>query len=76
MILPEQKSEHDNGVAPAIAYTNNAHRRAEAESLKNLAAATAADRQAASNQSEAVANLAVANQQLANQLQQAQQQIQ
>ena len=75
-LLAEQKSERDNGVAPASAYASNAHGGAAAEALKNLAAATAADRQATANQEEAVANLAGANQQLAHQLQQAQQQIQ
>ena len=74
--LAEQKSEHENGVAPASTYVNNAHGGAAVEALNNLAAATAADRQAAANQDEAVANLAGANQQLANQLQQAQQHIQ
>ena len=72
----EQKSERNNGLAPASAYTNNAHGGDTAEALNNLAAATAADRQASANQVEAVANLAGANHQLAHQLQQAQQKIQ
>ena len=72
-LLAEQKSERDNGVASASAYANNAHGGAATEALNNLAAATAANRQAAANQAEAVANLAGANQQLAHQLQQAQQ---
>ena len=75
-LLAEQKSERDNGVAPASVYANNAHGGAAAEALNNLAAATAADHQAASNQAEVVANLAGANQQLPHHLQQAQQQIQ
>ena len=75
-LLAEQKSERYNGVAPASAYANNSHGGAAAEALNNLAAATAADRQAAANQAEAVANLAGANQQLAHQLQQAQHKIQ
>ena len=75
-LLAEQKSERENGVAPASAYGNNAHRGAAAEALDNPAAATATDRQAASNQEEAVANLAGANQQLAHHIQQAQHQIQ
>ena len=69
-LLAEQKSERDNGVAPASAYAHNAHRGAATEALNNLAAATATDRQAAANQSEAVANLYGANQQLAHQLHQ------
>ena len=76
MLLAEQKSERDNRVAPASAYTNNSHRGASSEALNNLAAATTADRQAVANQSEAVENLSGANQQLANQIQQAQQYIQ
>ena len=71
-----QKSERDNGVAPASAYANNAHGGAAVEALNNLSDVTAADRQAAANQAEAVANLTGSNQQLAHQLQQAQQQIQ
>ena len=75
-LLAEQKSERDNGVAPASAYANNTHGGAAVEALNNLAAATPANRQAAANQAEAVENFSGANQQLANQLQQAQQQIQ
>ena len=75
-LLAEQKSERDNGVAPTSAYANNAHGGAVKEALNNIAAATAADRQSASNLAEVVANLAGANQQLAHQLQQDQQQIQ
>ena len=71
----QKKIECDNGVAPANAYSNNAHRGSAAEALNNLDAATAANCQAAANQAEVVANLAGANQQLANQLQQSQQQI-
>ena len=56
------KNERNNGVAPASAYANNAHGGAAAEALNNLAAATAADRQAAVNQAEEVANLAGTNQ--------------
>ena len=70
------KIERDNGVAPVSAYANNAHGGAVAEDLNNLAAATAANRQAATNQLEAVANLDGANQQLSHQLQLAQQRIQ
>ena len=73
ILIAEQKSERGNGVAPASVYTNNSHRGAAAEALNNLAAATAADLQAAANQAEAVANLSGPNQQLAHQLQQAQQ---
>ena len=43
-LLAEQKSERDNGVAPASAYRNNAHGGAATEALNNLAAATAVDR--------------------------------
>ena len=75
-LLAEQKNERDNGVAPTSAYANNAHGGAVKEALNNIAAATAADRQSASNLAEVVANLAGANQQLAHQLQQDQQQIQ
>ena len=71
-LLAEQKSERDNGVAPASAYANNAHGGAAAEALNNLAATNYADRQAADNQAESVTNLTGANQQLAHQLQQAQ----
>ena len=71
-----KKSERDNGVSPASAYANNAHEGSATEAIKNIAAATSADRQAAANQAEAVANLAGVNQKLANHLQQAQQQIQ
>ena len=70
MLLAEQKSECDNGVAPVSAYANNAHRGAVAEALNNLSAATTVDRQAAANQAEAVENRAGANQQLVHQLQQ------
>ena len=69
-LLAEQKSERDNGVAPASAYANNSHKGAATEALNDLAAATVADRQAAANQSEAVANLYGANQQLSHQLHQ------
>ena len=48
-LIAEQKSERDNGVAPVSVYANNAHGRAAAEALNNLAAATAADLQAAAN---------------------------
>ena len=75
-LLAEQKSERDKGVDPASAYANNSHGGAAVEALNNLAAATAADRQAAANQAEVVANLSIYNQNLANQIQQAQQQIQ
>ena len=75
-LLVGKKKERDNGVAPASAYANNAHGGAAAEALNNLAAATAADRQAAANQAEAVANMSGTNQQLAHHLHQAQQQIQ
>ena len=58
----------------SCAQSANSHTTNDA--LNNLAAATAADRQAATNQAEAVANLTVSNQNLAQQLQQAQQQLQ
>ena len=74
-LLAEQKSERENGVAPASAYTNNAHGGSASEALNNLAASTASYRQASVNQAEAVANLSGANQQFSHQLQQAQQQI-
>ena len=76
MLLAEKKIECGNGVAPASVYANKAHGGAAVEALSNLAAATAADLQAAANQAEAVANLAGANQQLAHQPHQSQQQIQ
>ena len=76
MLFSGEKSERDNGVAPDSAYANNAHGGAAAEALNNLAAATAADCEAAANQADAVETIADANRQLANQLQQAQQQIQ
>ena len=72
-LLAEQKSERENGVAPASACANNAHGGAAAEALHNITAATATYLQAAANQAEAVAKLAGSNQQLAHQLQQAQQ---
>ena len=75
-LLEEQKNERDNGVAPENAYTQSANSHTTNDALNNLAAATAADRQAAANQAEAVANLTVSNQNLAQQLQQAQQQLQ
>ena len=75
-LLAEQKSERDNVVAPASAYTNNAHGGADAEALNNLSAATDAYLQAAANQAVAVANLVGTNQKLAHQLQQVQQKIQ
>ena len=75
-LLEEQKHERDNGVAPANAYAQYANAHTTNDALNNLAAATAADRQAAANQAEAVANLTVSNQNLAQQLQQAQQQLQ
>ena len=56
-------------VAPICESRSNTH-------VNNLAAATAADRQAAANQAEAVVNWTVSNQNLAQQLQQAQQQLQ
>ena len=61
-LLTEQKSECENGFAPASAYANNTHGGATAETLNNIAAATAANRQSTANQAEAVANLAGANQ--------------
>ena len=61
-LLAEQKSERENGFAPASAYTNNTHGGATAETLNNIATATAANRQSTANQAEAVANLAGANQ--------------
>ena len=67
-LLAEQKSERDNVVAPVSAYANNAHGESNTEALNNIAAATAADRQAATNQAEAVANLVGANQKIAHQL--------
>ena len=63
-------------MAPANAYAQSANAHTTNDALNNLAAATAADRQAAANQAEAVANLTVSNQNLAQQLQQAQQQLQ
>ena len=71
-LLEEQKNERDNGVAPANAYALSANNNTTTDALNNLAAATAADSQAAANQAEAVANLTVSNQNLAQQLQQAQ----
>ena len=68
-LLEEQKLERDNGVAPANAYAQSANAHTTNNALNNLAAATAADRQAAANQAEAVANLTVSNQNLAQQLQ-------
>ena len=67
-LLAEQKSERENVVAPASVYENNAHGEDATEALNNLAAATDADRQAATNQAEAVANLVGANHKLAHQL--------
>ena len=75
-LLEEQKHERDNGVAPANAYAQSTNAHTTNDALNNLAAATAADRQAAANQAEAVANLTVSNKNLAQQLQQAQQQLQ
>ena len=63
-------------MAPANAYAQSANAHTTNDALNNLAAATAADCQAAANQAEAVANLTVSNQNLAQQLQQAQQQLQ
>ena len=63
-------------MAPANAYAQSANAHTTNDALNNLAAATAADRQAAANQAEAVANLTVSNQNLAQHLQQAQQQLQ
>ena len=63
-------------LAPANADAQSANAHTTNDALNNLAAATAADRQAAANQAEAVANLTVSNQNLAQQLQQAQQQLQ
>ena len=75
--LPEeQKNERDNGVAPANAYAHSANTNTATDALNNLAAANAADRQAAENQAEAVANLTVSNQNFSQQLQQAHQQLQ
>ena len=71
-----KKNERDNGVAPANAYAHSANTNTATDALNNLAAATAADGQAAANQAEAVANLTVSNQNLTQQLQQAQQQLQ
>ena len=48
-LLAEQKSERENVVAPVSAYANNTHGEADTEALNNLAAATNADRQAATN---------------------------
>ena len=64
-LLKEQKNERDNGVTPANAYAHSANNNTPHDALNNLAAATAADRQAAANQAEAVANLTVSNQNLA-----------
>ena len=61
---------------PCQCVQKNAHGGAAVESLNNLAAVTAAERQEAENQAESVANLAGANQKPAHQLQQSQQQIQ
>ena len=63
-------------MAPENAYAQSANAHTTNDPLNNLAAATAADRQAAANQAEAVTNLTVSNQNLAQQLQQAQQQLQ
>ena len=70
----EARARQRSGPSNAYAQSANAHTTNDA--LNNLAAATAADRQAAANQAEAVANLTVSNQNLAQQLQQAQQQLQ
>ena len=75
-LLEEQKNEREKGVAHANAYAHSANTNTATDALNNLAAATAADRQAAANKAEAVANLTVSNQNLAQQLQQAQQQLQ
>ena len=63
-------------MAPANAYAQSANAHTTTDALNNLAAATAADREAAANQAEAVANLTVSNQNLVQQLQQAHQQLQ
>ena len=65
-LLAEQKSKRDNGVAPASAYANNAHGEAAAEALNNLAAATAAECQAAAKQAEEVTNMDGANHKLSH----------
>ena len=60
-----RKNERDNGVAPANAYAHSANTNTATDALNNLAAAIAADPQAAANQVEAVANLTVSNQNIA-----------